>query len=78
MDEFNGLPVINSVDNIEALVDLIEEKVYDRLPNFPEECCNECGYSCRQLGAMILKGEAKRENCVLKNSKVKLQIDGKI
>ena len=77
MDEFNGLPVINSIDNVERLVDLIEEKVYDRLPNFPKECCNECGYSCRQLGAMILKGEAKIENCVLKDSKVKLQIDGK-
>lgn len=77
MDEFNGLPVINSIDNVERLVDLIEEKVYDRLPNFSEECCNVCGYSCRQLGAMILKGEAKIENCVLKDSKVKLQIDGK-
>ncbi len=77
IDEFQGLPAINSIDNIEKLVDLIEEKVYDKLPTFPEECCNECGYSCRELGAMILKGKAKREECILENTKVKLQIGGK-
>lgn len=77
IDEFNGLPVINSILNIEALVDLIEEKVYDRLPSFPKECCSECGYSCRELGVRILKGEAKREDCILNNSKIELQIDGK-
>lgn len=77
MDEFKGIPVINTMDNVERLVDLIEEKVYDKLPDFPEECCNGCGYNCRQLGAMILKGKAKREDCILNRSKVKLQIDGK-
>ncbi|RBP59680.1 molybdopterin-guanine dinucleotide biosynthesis protein B [Alkalibaculum bacchi] len=77
IDELQGLPAINSMENIEKLVDLIEEKVYDKLPAFPEECCNECGYSCRELGSMILKGKAKREECVLENTKVKLQIGGK-
>ena len=77
LEEFETLPVINTMDNVERLVDLIEEKVYDKLPDFPEECCDKCGYNCRQLGAMILKGQAKREDCILKESKVKLQIDGK-
>jgi len=77
LKEFEGLPVINIMDNVEKLVDLIEEKVYHRLPDFPEECCGKCGYTCRQLGALILKGQAKREDCVLVNSKVKLQIDEK-
>lgn len=31
LDEFQGLPVINAMDNVERLVDLIEEKVYDKL-----------------------------------------------
>lgn len=75
--EFQGLPAISSIENIEKLVDLIEEKVYDKLPTFPKECCDKCGYSCHELGAMILKGKAKREECVLENAKVKLQIDGK-
>jgi molybdopterin-guanine dinucleotide biosynthesis protein B len=77
LEEFETLPVINTMNNVERLVDLIEEKVYDKLPDFPEECCDKCGYNCRQLGAMILKGQAIREDCILKNSKVKLQIDGK-
>lgn len=77
LDEFEGLPVINTIDNVEKIVDLIEEKVFDKLPDFPEDCCGECGYSCRQLGALILKGKARREDCVLAQSRVKLQIGGK-
>lgn len=77
VNQFQDLPVISSVENIEKLVDLIEEKVYDKLPIFPKECCDECGYSCRELGSMILKGKAKREECVLENTKIKLQIGGK-
>ena len=76
LDELEGLPIINTMENVERLVDLIEEKVYDKLPDFPEECCNKCGYNCRQLSVMILKGQAKREDCILKDSKVKLQVDG--
>lgn len=77
IDEYEGLPVINSMKEIEKLVDLIEEKVYKRLPDFPEECCKKCGYSCRELGGRILKGLSNREDCVLTNSRVKLKIDGK-
>lgn len=74
-EEYNGLPIINSVDNIEKLVDLIEEKVYHRLPDFPLECCGECGFSCRELGSKILKGEAKRGDCKILNTQVKLLVD---
>ncbi|MDI9476770.1 MAG: molybdopterin-guanine dinucleotide biosynthesis protein B [Natronincolaceae bacterium] len=74
--EYKGLPVINSIDNIERLVDLIEEKVYDRLPDFPTECCDACGFNCRELGSKILKGEAKRENCRILNTEVELLVDG--
>ncbi len=74
-EEYNGLPIINSINNIENLVDLIEEKVYDRLPDFPAECCDACGFSCRELGSGILKGKARREDCKILNPKVKLLID---
>lgn len=73
--EYKGLSVINSIDNIEKLVDLIEEKVYDRLPDFPAECCDVCGFNCRELGSKILKGEAKREDCKILNTKVELLVD---
>lgn len=36
LDEFENLPVINTMDNVERLVDLIEEKVLDRLPSKPK------------------------------------------
>ena len=73
--EYKGLPVINSTDNIEKLVDLIEEKVYKRLPDFPPECCRACGFNCRELGSKILKGEAVREDCKILNTKVELLVD---
>lgn len=75
--EYKGLPIINSVDNIEKLVDFIEDKVYDRLPDFPVECCGACGYSCRELGSRILKGQARWEDCKILNAKVKLFVDDK-
>ena len=73
--EYKGIPVISSVDNIKELVDLIEEKVYDRLPDFPVECCDACGFTCRKLGARILKGESKHEDCKILNTKVQLLVD---
>lgn len=73
--EYNGLPIINSIENIKELVDLIEEKVYERLPDFPPECCDACGFSCRELGSEILRGKAKREDCKILNTKVKLLVD---
>lgn len=77
IDEFNGLPAISSLDNIGGLVDLIEEKVYSILPDFPEECCKDCGYNCQELGSKILKGDAKREECTISNTNVKLWINDK-
>lgn len=75
--EHKGLPVINSNDEIGRLVDLIEEKVYDKLPDFSPNCCTSCGFNCRELGARILKGQAKRDDCVISKSGIKLYIDGK-
>jgi molybdopterin-guanine dinucleotide biosynthesis protein B len=77
LKEYKGIPVISAVDNIERLVDLIEEKVFEKLPEFPPECCSACGYSCRELGARILKGQAKREDCVLSDANIKLLINGR-
>lgn len=65
IQEYKGIPVINSINNIEKLVDLIEEKVYEKLPEFPDECCSACGYNCRQLGIAILNGKAKRKDCII-------------
>ncbi|MCK4260368.1 MAG: molybdopterin-guanine dinucleotide biosynthesis protein MobB [Halanaerobiales bacterium] len=77
LSEYRGLPVINSMTDVDVLVDLIEEKVFHKLPDFPAKCCKACGLDCRELGIKILKGEAKREDCVISKGNVKLFIDQK-
>ena len=76
IEEFDGLPVINSINEIERLVDLIEEKVFDRLPDMNDECCQQCGYTCSELSSKILKGEAERSDCVLTEQSIILKING--
>lgn len=74
--EYKGVPVINCLTETEKLTDLIEEKVFEKLPDFPVDCCGKCGYDCRTLGINILKGKAKREDCILSKGNTKLYIDG--
>jgi molybdopterin-guanine dinucleotide biosynthesis adapter protein len=76
--EYKSLPVINALTDAERLVDLIEELVPEKLPDFPSECCSACGYEdCRSLLEKILKKQASRSECVLLNKEIRLYIDGK-
>lgn len=75
LNEYKNIPVINATTEIERLVDFIEEKVFEKLPDFPQECCKACGFSCSELCGKILKGEAKREDCIISRSNIKLYID---
>jgi molybdopterin-guanine dinucleotide biosynthesis protein B len=75
--EYRGLPVINVLTEPDKLVDLVVEKVFDRLPDFPAECCSACGCSCSELAAKILRREASRECCALDKSRITLQVDGR-
>ncbi len=78
IDRFGDLPVINAVTEAGRLVDLIEETVFTPLPNLPVECCGECGFSCRQMTARILRGEAEAADCpVQTQDQVQLRIGGK-
>ena len=61
--EYKNIPAISAVADAKALVDLIEQKVYEMLPDFDPQCCAACGYDCRELGIKLLKGEAEREAC---------------
>ena len=60
---YRGIPALSALECIGGLVDLIERKVYDRLPDFPPECCTACGLTCAQLGRAILNGQKKRSDC---------------
>ncbi len=76
MTQYKGIPVMNSMTEIGKMADLIEEKVFDRLPDMKDECCSKCGYTCSQLCAEILKGGAKRGDCILTEQSVILKING--
>jgi len=74
--EYKSRPAIDATKNIDSLVSLIEEKVFDRLPMIERECCGLCGFDCIALGERIISGRASPANCLLKNH-VSLKIDGK-
>ncbi len=76
LDTDLGIPCMSAVEEVEAIVDLIEEKVCSILPNVPLACCGECGSSCEELLGSILRGEKSREDCVLDQQRISLTIDG--
>lgn len=78
MTEYKGIPVINALKDIEKLVDLLEEKVFDHLPFLKPACCDMCGLDCHRLAVEILQGKRKREDCVLVGEQqVEVKIGGK-
>jgi molybdopterin-guanine dinucleotide biosynthesis adapter protein len=74
---FRGIPAIDPISSTGELADLVEEKVFEILPDFPADCCGACGFDCRELCCRILEGKSKREDCIVSESIIKLFIDGK-
>ncbi|MEL7646901.1 MAG: molybdopterin-guanine dinucleotide biosynthesis protein B [Sedimentibacter sp.] len=77
IQHYRGIPSVNAMTEIDKLVDLIEDKVFDRLPDMKDECCQKCGHTCREFCSMILQKKAKRCDCVLSQQEVILKINGK-
>lgn len=73
---YEGLPIINGIKNTATLADLIEKKVPELLYDMDEECCSLCGSNCRKFLEKVLKGEKDILECVLKNPKISLTVDG--
>ena len=78
LQKYKEISVLNSEKNIEEIVDLVEEKVFNILP-FPENGkCHACGLSCVKMVGEILKGNRKRTDCKTdKLEESKLKINGK-
>ncbi len=67
-------PLLDARRETARLADLILEKTPPLLPDFPPECCQACGRTCRELLVDIIKGRDQAAECVLKNSRVQVQI----
>ncbi len=62
---------------LKKIVNIIEEKTFELLPDYDENCCKACGHSCRELCALILKGKKRRQDCIISQSDIKLKINDK-
>jgi molybdopterin-guanine dinucleotide biosynthesis protein B len=75
LTEYKGIPIINSNTDIKTLTDLIEEKVFDKLPGLD---CGHCeGASCAGMVANILEGRATREDCVAFHEQIEVMVNNK-
>lgn len=74
--EAESLPVINALEDPEALVEFVLAHAFEPLPSFEPQCCAACSHTCRELAGLIAHGRAKREDCVLTAAKIELVING--
>ena len=75
---YKNLNVFKADKDIKKLTNLVEEKVFEVLPLSKEECCGECGLTCRQMVAEILAGNRTRSDCKTdRKTGVHLKIGGK-
>ncbi|WP_422443611.1 hypothetical protein [Thermoanaerobacterium sp. DL9XJH110] len=76
--EYRGLPVVDAFGDIKSLVDIVEEKVFEKLPGTGrEDKCGLCGKTCRRMAADIVKGRARRQDCRASGDFIEVKINGK-
>ncbi|WP_353892852.1 molybdopterin-guanine dinucleotide biosynthesis protein MobB [Proteinivorax hydrogeniformans] len=76
ISSYKGVPALSALTEVDKLVDLILEKTYNKLPDFPSKCCNACGFSCEELKQKIIKKEKSVSDCLINEGKIELEIDG--
>jgi molybdopterin-guanine dinucleotide biosynthesis protein B len=76
IESYKDLEAISAFKDIERLVDIIENKTFELLPDYDPKCCRACGYTCRELCVKIIKGEMERGDCILSQNNVNLKING--
>lgn len=68
-------PIFHPIDDIEKLVDYLIKHVKPRLPSMDENCCNDCGLTCRQLLVQQFLHPEKELECTLSSSSVTVMIN---
>jgi molybdopterin-guanine dinucleotide biosynthesis protein B len=75
--QYKDLPIFNALTLIDDLVTYLEEKVPDRMPNYPADCCTACGTDCRGMTRRIIDGTGSLDECILRGGDVQVFMDGK-
>ena len=76
--KYKELTVYKAKEDICKLVSLVEDKVFDVLPQSDPKCCSECGTDCYGMVENILAGKKVRNDCKTdRNLKIEIKIDGK-
>ncbi len=71
-------PLLDVNTQLDKLTNLVLEKVFELLPNSDPACCSQCGMTCYDLAAAIIKGERSRSDCLTdQQQQLILSIDGK-
>lgn len=76
-DCIEGIPIFDCTNQIDLLSDIIQEKVYERLPYLGSKGCRRCGKSCTEMAIDIVRGKASRKDCALARDRVKVMINEK-
>jgi molybdopterin-guanine dinucleotide biosynthesis adapter protein len=61
---YKDLPVVCLERQSEGLFALVEQKVFDILPQSEPDCCSACSKTCSQMAADIVQGRAQRTDCI--------------
>lgn len=71
-------PLLDIFSELDKLTGLVEQKVFELLPDCDPDCCSACGLSCYDMVKAILKGKRRRSECKTDNpQQITLSIDGK-
>lgn len=76
LKEYKGLPVIDALTDVKKLVDLIEAKTPERMPNYPDGVCKACGLGCKGMLEKILRGEGNLSECTLQGHQTQVAVNG--
>jgi len=72
-----NIPVLG-VEEIKNITDLIQERVFEKLPALFGGGCGKCGEDCNKMAEKIISGKAKRNFCKGEGEgKIKILVDNK-
>ena len=71
---WNGLPIFSALSDPEALLDFVEARALEPLPDWEPGVCAACGRSCRELAADLAHGRVSRDACVLTRQGLSLSV----